>query len=112
MIDTNALLSIAFSLIANFTNVVPVPSDAVPQSAADLNKCIIGSPKSPTHLYLVHQKGTEFWIDDGVVYRYRSPGSFFELQDSKLITNYTGISTLESNDIVRIAGTALQRLIK
>ncbi len=112
MIDTNALLSVAFSLIANFTNVVPVPSDAVPQYPADLAKCVVGSPSSPTDLYLVHKRGTEFWINGGVVYRFRSPGSFFELQDAKSIANYTGTSILESNDVVRVAATALQRLIK
>jgi hypothetical protein len=112
MVDTNALLSIAFSLIANFTNVVQVPSDAVPQNPADLSKFVVGSPSSPTDLYLVHRKGTAFWISGGVVYRYRSPGSFFRLQNTALIPNYEGTSTLDSNGVVRIAATALQRLIK
>ena len=44
MIDTNQLLSIAFSLIANFTNVVHVPREGVPHSREDLQKLVIEEP--------------------------------------------------------------------
>ena len=70
MLDTNTLLTIAFSLISNFTNVVSIPPDAVPQSPADLERCPIGSPSSPIHLFLTGTKGTEFSILGGVVSRY------------------------------------------
>ena len=112
MVDTNALLSIAFSLITSFTNVVSVPSDAVPHDRADLTKILVGSPSSPTDLYLVDRKGTEFSISGGVVYRYRSPGSYFELQDPKLIPSFEGTSTMDSNDVIHVTASVLQRLIK
>jgi len=112
MVNTNALLNIAFTLITNFTRVVSVPNDAVPHDVGDLARYVVGSSSSPVHLYLVDRKGTEFWIDDGVVYNYRSPGSFFSLQDTGSISHYTGTSTLGSNDLVHIAAKALQQLIK
>ena len=112
MIDTNALLSIAFTLISNFTQVVEVPYHAVPQKTADLESCLIGSPSSPCDLYMVHRKGTEFWIADGVVWAYRSPGSYFNLQDAHLIPKFTGDSALSSNSAIELAATTLRRLIR
>jgi len=47
MIDTNQLLSIAFTLISNFTKVVEIPPDRVPQRRDDLQKIVVGSPRSP-----------------------------------------------------------------
>jgi hypothetical protein len=75
MIQTNLLLSIGFSLVSNFTNVVPVRPEAVPTKIDDLKHYVVGSPNSPIHLYLVDRQGTEFWLDGGVVYSYRTSGS-------------------------------------
>ena len=61
MILTNALLSIGFSIVSNFTNVVPVPADAVPTSVEDLREFVILCPPYvlvPLQLSLVHRRGT------------------------------------------------------
>jgi hypothetical protein len=113
MVDTNALLSIAFSLIANFTNVVEIPPDQVPQSPADLSLCIIGSPMYPTDVILVHTNGTRFTINhSGGVNGYASPDSFFRLQDVKDLSRYSGEPKLNSNEVLRLATKTLQRLVK
>lgn len=112
MIDTNALLSIAFSMIASFTNIVEVPPAWVPTKASDLERCIIGRPGWPVHLILTHHSGTEFWINNGAIYSYSSPGSFFTLQDPSLVPNFVGTTTLSSNDVLRIAESALRQLVK
>src|SRR6185295_13042536 len=107
MIATNALLSIGFSIISNFANVVPIPEGYVPQSRSDLQAVVVGSPYSPTDLYLIHKRGTSFWIRDGVVYRYLHPGSLFELQNSDQLYRYEGTSKLTSNDVIRVATETL-----
>jgi hypothetical protein len=116
MFDTNALLSIAFSMIASFTNIVEVPPEAVPTQPGDLQRCVIGrpgsGPGSALHLILTHRKGTEFWIGNGAIYAYSSPGSFFTLQDPSLVPNFMGTTKLTSNDVVQIAEKALRQLVK
>jgi hypothetical protein len=112
MIDTNLLLSIGFSIITNFANVVHLPDNAVPKSPADLQRCLIGSPYSPIDLFLEDRQEKCFEISDGVVCRYSSPDSFFEIQDPKLIPNYTGTSLLTTNDLMGIASVTVQRLVK
>ncbi len=99
-------------MIANFTNIVDVPSQAVPTEPGDLERCIIGRPGSAVHLILTHRNGTEFWIGKGVIYRYSSPGSFFSLQDPGLLPEFTGTTSLTSNDVVQIAEKALRKLAK
>jgi hypothetical protein len=110
--DTNALLSIALAMIANFTNIVEVPPSAVPTKASDLARFVIGRPGWPLHMILTHHAGTEFWINNGAIYSYSSPGSFFTLQDPALIPKFTGTTSLTTNDVVRIAEKALRRLVK
>src|SRR5664279_1225598 len=98
MVDTNALLSIAFSIIGSFTNVVHVLSGAAPDQLSDLSKCVIGSPHSPIDLYLVDRRGTEFTIAEGVVQSYYSAGSFFGLDDGRLSSQFAGELRLTSRE--------------
>ena len=87
MVDTNTLINIALTIIANFTNVVHVPENAVPKDSGDIVHQVVGGPRDPTDLYLVDKKGTEFWIRNGVVFAYRSPGSYFEQDQSRMALN-------------------------
>src|SRR6266404_3541684 len=112
MVDTNQLLSIAFTLISNFANVVEIPRQEVPQLREDLTKVLIGSPHSPVDLYLVHKRGSEFWLSDGVVYQYYSPISFFHMQDFSRRTGLVGPATLSSNEVVGQAIQVMGRLVK
>src|SRR6185369_9482790 len=80
MLDTNQLLSIAFSLIANFTNVVHVPPQGVPRSRADLTRIGIINPTTRFDLYLLQREGYHYWIRHGVVQGYASPNSYFRDQ--------------------------------
>jgi hypothetical protein len=112
MIDTNAILSIAFTMLANFTNVVPVPQDALPRKAEDLQQCLILPSPECVAIHLVHRKGTSFTISYGAVTAYSCPGSFFRLQDPALLPQLEGKTSINSNDAVRLAAGALQRMIK
>ena len=112
MIDTNALLSISFALISNFSRVVDVPPDGVPRDRSDLVKYVIGTPLLPDSVYLVHRKGTEFWLDWGTVEGYRAPGSYFQLQAPRRIPKFVGTTSLSSNDVFEIAARALRQLVK
>lgn len=112
MMDTNALLTIAFAMISNFTNIVDVPPAAVPAKPSDLERLVVGRPGCPVHLILAHHNGTEFWIGDGAIYRYSSRGSFFTLQDPSEMPLYQGASIIDTNGAVRIAEKALRSLTK
>lgn len=112
MVDTNQLLSIAFTIISSFTNVVHIPPDRVPQDRADLQKIVIGSPHSPLDLWLVHKRGDEFWICDGVVQQYQSPDSYFHLQNNAARSRLMGAQTISSNQVIEMATNILQRLAK
>ena len=112
MLDTNALLTIAFSLISNFTNVVHVPPEGVPHSRADLTKIGIINPTTRFDLWLVQREGYEYWIRDGVVQGYASPDSFFRGQGLDVPARLRGRPTLSSNQVVELATGILGRLGK
>lgn len=112
MTDVNALLKIGFALVAQFTNVVDVPPWAAPQSTNDLEAFVAGDPHSPVDLFLMHKKGSYFWIRDGVVHGYETPGSYFCLQDPERITNFVGIAQLSSNQVLELATATVRRLVK
>jgi hypothetical protein len=110
--DTNALLSIAFSLVAAFTNIVHIPSREVPIGTSDLNKYLIGSPTSPADVFLFHKNGSSFEVRDGTVRWYCSPRSFFQLQDQHLVPQFMGHGTVDSSNAVEIARRALHQLVR
>ena len=112
MLDTNTFLSIGFALITNFSNVLHVPPEVVPKSTSDLQHCVVGSPRSRFDLHLVHQRGTLFWIEDGAVVGYRSPGSFFNVQNLELLDYFRGPARLSTNEVVALAEKTARRLVK
>src|SRR6266516_4568875 len=69
MIDTNALLSIGFSIVAGFSNVVQIPHGAVPTKPEDLRRLVMGGPPPvpAINLHLVDRRGTQFSIRNGSV---------------------------------------------
>ena len=110
--DTNAILSVAFAIIANFTNVVYVPPQAVPRSENDLGAYQIGRRYFPLDLYLKHKQGNQFWIREGAVYQYETPESYFSLQDPKLIAKYVVTAKLSSNEVFQLASITVRQLVK
>ncbi len=112
MIDTNALLNVGFTIIASFANLAGIPDDSVPKTPADLRKYIVGSPRSPTDIFLFHSNGTSFRIEEGAVQHFESPGSYFRLQDRSLVPRYTGLPTLSSNQVVELATHTVERLAR
>jgi len=112
MVDTNALLSIAFSMIAGFSNIVEIPHQAVPTGPQDLQTFTIGSPNSPIDVVLLHKKGTRFWISRGSVYSFSTPGSYRELQDPSRIPTFLGEAKFDSNSVLHLATLTLQHLVK
>ena len=101
MIVTNALLNVGLTLVASFANLVGIPDNSVPKTPANLRKYIVGSPESPVDMCLFHRDGTSFFISEGVVQRFESPGSYFNLQDRSLVPRYTGVPALSSNKNAR-----------
>ena len=99
MVNTNELLSIAFSLITSFTNVVNVPPQGVPHSPADLTRIGLINPTTRFDLYLAQREGYEYWIRDGVVQGYASPDSFFRGQGLDVPARLRGQATLSSNQV-------------
>jgi hypothetical protein len=112
MIDTNALLNIAFSIAASFTNAVYIPPECVPQSTNDLAAYYIGSPVCPTDVYIRHKCGTQFWISDGAVWQFEVIGSYFTLQDPRQIAKFVGQPQITSNEVFQLAATAVRQLVK
>lgn len=113
MIDTNALLNFAFSIVATFTNAVSVPPEAVPQSVQDLASYTIGrGPFFPIDVYLRHKRGTHFIIGNGAVSYYTNPRSYFHLQDPELIPQWTGTAKLTTNEVVELATRTVRALVK
>jgi hypothetical protein len=110
MINTNLLLSIGLHLVANFTNSVSLPDEAIPKTREDLRSFVVGTPYSPVDLYLVAKSGPEFWIRDGTIHGFRSPDSFFQLQDPSRLKEFAGTSTLTTNELVDLATATLKRL--
>src|SRR5438876_619504 len=111
MVDTNTLLSIGFSIVANFANVVEIPDHASPASLGDLRKYVVGSPRSPVDLFLWDRRGTRFWIEDGAVHRFCTPGSY---RDSSVRSGsqFQGEPKVASDDAVKLAVKALWGLTK
>ena len=109
---TNALLSIGFSLVANFTNVVPVPKALVPTRVQDLRAYEIGSGSWPVDLNMAHKRGTYFEIKHGVVIEYCSPDSFLHNQNPSSIARFKGAATLSSNEVLKLAEQVVRRLAR
>lgn len=112
MIDTNAVLAFAFSIISNFTNVVDIPLEQVPKCKADLKICSVGRSFFPLDVYLESKQGSSFWIANGIVEQFHAPKTYFELQDPKQISEFVGTATLSSNEVFALADTTIRRLIK
>ena len=112
MVDTNALLSIGFAIVANFTNIVHVPPAEVPTTINDLQKYIVGSPNRPIDLSLQLKNGAYYWIFEGVVQGFESPGTYFQGQDFKNVAKYGGIPNLDSNQVRELATRTLESLAK
>jgi len=68
MILTNLLLSFGFSIATNFGHMAALPSDLVPTTPQDLKSYRVGDFHSPANLYLQHNRGTTFAIEDGAVW--------------------------------------------
>lgn len=111
MIETNLLLSAAFSIVASFSNVVSIPHGAVPTSPADLRKyALIGW--SSIDLYLADRRGTEFWVRNGVVYRYSTPGSLYALQNPGALRGFVGPPAISAQQAVELATNTLEKLVR
>jgi len=112
IIDTNALLSIALSLATQFTNTVPTPSQVIPAGTNNVRQYLIGSPRSPLDVYFTLHNGVEFWIEDGAITQFRTPGSYFSLQEPERVPKFLGSPQFTSNQVFEIAERTMRRLIK
>jgi hypothetical protein len=112
MVLTNALLSIGFSLVSNFANVVEMPAEVLPRRVEELREYFIGDPHSPIDLYLVHRGGTMFGIRDGAVTMFESPGSYIKLQDPSRVPEFFGEPTLSSNQVLELATKTIEKLVR
>ena len=91
MIETNALLAICLTLIGDFArDVVPLPPEAVPTTAKDVRRCVVGDPHSALDVHVEHTSGTVFGVRDGTVYLFETPGSYTAAQDPRLLPRFIG----------------------
>src|SRR5579859_1127621 len=113
MVDTNALITIGFALIQQFTNVVHLPPEWVATRQADLAEARVGEgPRRPTSLTLVHRNGSIFWIYDGSVREFRAPGSYSFLQNPRAISNYVGQAVIKPDEAEKQMRNTLRILAK
>jgi hypothetical protein len=121
MIRTNLLVSIGLALVAKFADIVHIPAKGIPHTTNDLSGWMVGHPSMPTNLDLVlfQSKGVAYWVRDGGVDYFRTPGSLFYLQDAfnrphaewaQGFRRFYGTPTLTSNQVVRLATATLRRL--
>jgi hypothetical protein len=112
MIATNELLAIGLSIIADFTNAVPIADKDVPRTPSDLQMYVVGSPNSPTDLHMTTRSGVQFGIRDGAVYYFCTQDSFFHEQNPHNLARYAGTSKMTSNQALQACSNILQRLTK
>ena len=110
--ETNTILALAFTVISNFAASVHVAPEAVPRGTNDVEAFTIGRPCFPLDLYLRDRRGDQFWIRHGVVCLYQTPGSYFTLQDPRLIGTFVGVAKLSSNEVFQLAADATRHLIR
>src|SRR6267154_448905 len=89
-----------------------LPSDLVPTTPQDLKSYRVGDFHSPANLYLQHNRGTTFAIEDGAVWMYSTPGSYLSLQEPELIPRYFGTAALSSNQVLELATRTIERLAR
>ncbi len=106
---TSSLLSAAFGIVSNFAAVVHIPREAIDTGG---DNCVVGMRHRPLDLYLVHRSGTQFWIENGAVSMFESPGSFAELQDMQRIRDFSGDPNLSSNQVIGLAIKTVSALVK
>jgi hypothetical protein len=109
---TNALLSMGFSLVANFTNVVPVPPDLVPTRVDDVRAYEIGSGSWPVDINMASKRGGYFEIKHGVVIEYSSPTSLLHNQDPNSLERFRGTASLDSKEVLKLAEQVVRRLAR
>jgi len=106
------MLSIALSIVSNFSRVVEIPHGAVPTTTNDLRKYFLSNPDRPTDVYLVDRRGPEFWIHAGSVEEFRTPGCFKDNQDPEAISKFKGELKLSTNQAISLVTSVLMRLAK
>lgn len=114
MILTNTLLSIGFSIVSNFANVVPIPPEQLPTRVEDCQQVGVILPPLvwSFDLGLIHKRGTFFHISNGAVFIYRSAGSYAGAQYPEEIPRFTGLASLSTNQVVELATRTVERLVK
>jgi hypothetical protein len=110
-IITNELLSISLAAIGAFTNIVSIPPKAVPTTTNEIARFAI-NPWRPTEVYITHSLGTDFWIRDGTIKSFCSPGSYSKLQDPDLIPKFFGVATLTTNELIAFGLNIVRKLLK
>src|SRR5215472_9023076 len=111
MIDTNALLTIAFTLVSNFLSKVDVPEVKLPLDRRDAKQFHAGSFYAPTKTYLSLRSGTEFWIEYGVVQMFASASSHYQNDYPEPPPDSSG-ALLTSNRVVELGESALKMLTR
>ena len=112
MILTNSLLGIAFSLVADFTNAVPVPPNEVPTCVQDLARYHVGSPFWPVDLVLIGRDGTEFDIQHGVVTFFASARSYMHSVGVGSLPRFRGAKTVGEDQAAATALRAVRLLAR
>ena len=87
-----------------------MPTLNIPVGVENVRSYLVGSPDSPVDLSFVCRNGNIFWIHDGVVYRFQTPGSLMLCQDLDGISRFRGKAAFTSNEVVAAATRLISRL--
>jgi hypothetical protein len=111
MVLTNALLAAGLSIVASFTNLVPIPPGEAPTRVEDLSDYFVGSPMWPTDLVLVHRGRSSFHIQHGVVFSFVSSDSYMNHGPQTSLSRFDGEPTLTAKQATELAEVLIRRLV-
>lgn len=106
---SNAVLVAIMPHVSDFSKALDLP---VPQPVTISQVAKFGCSPRADHLggRLILTNGYSFTFDMGAVVLYRSPHSYFSLQDPNRVPEFYGVVKVKQTEAVRIAQNALKRL--
>jgi hypothetical protein len=112
MVLTNALLAAGLSIVASFTNLVPIPPGEAPARVEELSDYFVGSPMWPTDLILVHRGRSSFHIQHGVVFFFVSSASYMNHGPETPVSQFDGEPALSARQATDLAEVLIRRLVR
>jgi hypothetical protein len=111
--DTNALLALTISVIANFTNCVDIPLECFPKIGANISKYGAGDgPYFPTDVGLVLTNGARYSVGHGSVRTFIAPHSYANSTGGHPTADFFGEVRMTTNEAITLATAAVRCLAR